>query len=227
MGSRISYSYSKSEVYYQNPRDEMLNYIPKNVKKTLEFGCGCGLFSELVKKELNAECWGVEIEEKYAKIAAEKLDRVIKSDAGDSITILPDKYFDCIILNDVLEHLQDPFSLLKSIKSKVTSNGVVVLSIPNVRFWNNLRAFAWRGEWDYKDAGILDNTHLRFFTHKSLIRMFQKLGYEVLNIEGLRPTHNKKFRVLNFLLWNRLWDARYHQFACVVRPVDEEQPGNE
>jgi 2-polyprenyl-3-methyl-5-hydroxy-6-metoxy-1,4-benzoquinol methylase len=227
MGSHISYSQSKSEVYYQNPREEMLGFIPKNVKRTLEFGCGCGLFSELVKKELDAECWGVEIEEKYAQIAAEKLDRVIRSDAGDSIAILPDGYFDCIILNDVLEHLEDPFSLLENLKSKVTSNGVVVLSIPNVRFWNNLRAFIWRGEWDYEDAGILDSTHLRFFTHKSLLRMFQKLGYEVLNIEGLRPTHNKKFRVLNFLLWNRLWDARYHQFACVVKPAGGKRSGNE
>jgi len=224
MGSHISYSNSKSEVYYQNTREEMLSYIPKNAKRTLEIGCGCGLFSELVKKELDAECWGVEIEEKSAKIAAEKLHRVVRSDAGDSLTTLPDNYFDCIILNDVLEHLQDPFTLLESIKSKVTSDGVVVLSIPNVRFWNNLRAFAWRGEWDYKEAGILDSTHLRFFTHKSLLKMFQRLGYEVLKIEGLNPTRNKKYRVQNFLLWNRLWDARYHQFACVVKPTDGEQP---
>lgn len=58
MGSHISQSSSKPDVYYQNTREEMLSYIPKNVKRTLEFGCGFGLFSELVKKELDAECWG-------------------------------------------------------------------------------------------------------------------------------------------------------------------------
>ena len=174
MPSHISYSQLKSDFYYQNPREEMFRFIPKNVQRTLEIGCGTGLFSELVKKELHAECWGVEIEEKCAKIAAEKLYRIIQSNVSDSLAILPDKYFDCIIMNDVIEHLYDPFSLLEIIKSKINSKGVVVLSIPNVRFWNNLRAFVWRGEWDYKDAGILDNTHLRFFTYKSLLKMFKK-----------------------------------------------------
>lgn len=218
---------SKPEVYYRNTREEMLCHIPRTAKKTLEFGCGCGLFSELVRKELDAECWGVEIEAKSAEIASDKLHKVIRSDAGDSLAALPDGYFDCIIFNDVLEHLQDPFSLLENIKRKLTNDGVVVLSIPNVRFWNNLRALVWRGEWDYEDAGILDKTHLRFFTYKSLLKMFRRLGYEVLNIEGLRPTHNRKFRILNFLVWNKLWDARYHQFACVVKPVDGEQAGSE
>ena len=220
MGSDISYSYSKPDNYYESARGEMIRYIPKNVKRTLEFGCGCGLFSEMVKKELNAECWGVEINDGAAQVASEKLYKVIRNDAKDSLTMLPDNHFDCIILNDVLEHLPDPFSLLENMKTKLKGAGVVVLSIPNVRFWNNLRAFAFRGEWDYKEAGILDSTHLRFFTYKSLVKMFRGLGYEILTIEGLNPTHNTKFRVLNSLLLNKLWDARYHHFACVIRPVE-------
>ena len=219
MGSKISYSHLKSNDYYESNRAEMLKYIPKTVRKTLEFGCGRGTFSELVKNQLHAECWGVEIDDRAAQIASGKLHRVITGDATETLAMLPDSYFDCVILNDILEHLRDPFYLLENVKSKLTSQGVIVASIPNVRFWNNLRDLVWRGEWDYKEAGILDSTHLRFFTYNSLLKMFRKLGYELLNIEGLRPTHSTKFRVLNFLLWNKLWDVQYHQFACVIKPA--------
>jgi methionine biosynthesis protein MetW len=221
MAGKISYSYFKPDNYYQGNRKEMLRYIPKDVTRTLEFGCGSGLFSEFLKHELKAECWGVEINEKSAEIASTKLDKVIKSDANESLALLPDGGFDCVILNDVLEHLQNPFSLLENLKSKLSNKGVVVLSVPNVRFWNHLRAYVWRGEWDYKDAGILDNTHLRFFTYKSLIKMFRNFGYEIITMEGLNPTHNTKFIIFNFLLLNRLWDAKFHQFACVIKPENK------
>ena len=219
MGSKITYSYIKPSNYYESTRAEMIRYVPGNVRKTLEFGCGCGSFSELVKNAFNAECWGVEMDDRSVEIASEKLYRVIKGDATESLSKLPESHFDCVILNDILEHLDDPFYLLENVKSKLTREGVVIASIPNVRFWNNLRDLVWRGEWDYKEAGILDITHLRFFTYRSLLKMFQNLGYEVLNIEGLKPTHNMKFRILNFLLCNKLWDARFHQFACVIKPV--------
>jgi len=208
----------KSAEYYENPRVEMLKYIPKDVKISLEFGCGCGYFSDSIKNAYNAECWGVEIEAQSAKRAADKLHRVINADAYRSLAEIPENYFDCIIFNDVLEHLVDPYSLLQVIKSKLNKQGVVVASIPNVRFWNNLRAMAIHGEWDYKEAGILDKTHVRFFTYKSIIKMFNELDYDILTIEGLNPTHNRKFKIINALFFNKLNDARYHQFACVARP---------
>ncbi len=218
MPSKISYSYIKPDSYYEGTRAEMLRYIPENVKKTLEIGCGYGFFSKLVKDNFNAECWAVEINDKAAQIASEKLDKVIKGDANKSLEKLPENYFDCVILNDVLGCIADPFYLLENIKRKLNSKGIVVASIPNVRHWNNLRAFAWRGEWDYRQVGILDSAHVRFYTYKSLGKIFQKLGYEILIMEGIRPTRNKKFKVLNFLLWNKLWDAKYTQFACVIKP---------
>lgn len=74
-------------------------------------------------------------------------------------------------------------------------------------------------DWDYKDVGILDKTHLRFFTYKSLLNMFERLNYEVVSIVGLRPTHSTSFGLINCVLFNRLSDAQYHQFACVIRPA--------
>ena len=219
MPRKISYSYAKPDHYYEGTRDQMLKYIPEDVEKTLEFGCGYGYFSKLVKDTFNAECWAVEICDKAAQIASESLHKVINDDANNSLEKLPDNYFDCIILNDVLGCITDPFSLLENLKGKLTTKGVIVASIPNVRYWRNLRSLAWRGEWDYMDLGILDSSHVRFYTYKSLIKMFGGLGYEIITMEGINASRNKKFKIVNFLLWNKLWDAKFSQFACVVKPI--------
>jgi len=218
MPNKISYSYSKPDHYYQATRDKMLKYIPCDVKKTLEIGCGYGYFSKLIKDTFNAESWAIEINEKAAQIACESLDNVIRGDANKSIGQLPDNYFDCVILNDVMGCIADPFSLLENIKRKLTGKGAIVASIPNVRYWRTLRALVFRGQWDYREFGILDTAHVRFYTYKSLIKMFGELGYETIIMEGINPTRNKKFKVVNFLLWNTLWDAKYSQFACVIKP---------
>jgi len=211
-------TWSKPKMYYETYRKEMLRYIPVNVKKTLEFGCGCGNFSELLKKTYGTESWGVEISEESVACARQKLDKVVKGDAIECLDKLPNGYFDVIVFNDILEHLVNPFYLLDNVRYKLTSEGVVVCSIPNVRYWNNLWNLLWEGDWTYTDMGILDITHLRFFTYKTIIKMFEDLGYEILNIEGLYPTKSRKFHVLNFLLIKRLMDARYLLFACVIKP---------
>jgi len=205
--------------YYNNSRDEMLKYIPHDVKTTLEFGCGCGNFSQLIKNKFNVECWGVEIDRQAAEKASEKLYKIINADAHQALNQIPENYFDCIIFNDVLEHLQDPYSLLRDIKSKLKSSGVIVASIPNVRFWSIIFKLTVHGQWDYRDSGILDKTHLRFFTYKSLVKMFNELNYDLLAIEGLHPTKSFAFKIINALCFNRLKDAEFHQFACVARPV--------
>jgi len=171
---------NKPTGYYQNNREDMLKYIPEGTKKTLEFGCGSGEFSALIKKNFNSEAWAVEIDKKAAQEAANKLDKVINADAVEAIKEIPDGYFDCIIFLDILEHLVDPYSLLYVVKTKLTDEGVIVASIPNVRFYRNMVNFLVHGDWDYKDKGILDKTHLRFFTYKSIMKMFSQLGFEVL-----------------------------------------------
>jgi 2-polyprenyl-3-methyl-5-hydroxy-6-metoxy-1,4-benzoquinol methylase len=214
----------KPDGYYDYDAAPMLNYIPPAVRRVLEFGCAKGNFSALIKQRFGADCWGVEICREAARMASQKLDRVICGDATESLPQLPNHYFDCIVFNDVLEHLVDPFSLLIAVKEKLTENGVVVASIPNVRYWKNLKKLVLHGRWDYEDAGILDKTHLRFFTYKSLVTIFAQLEYEVCRIEGMRPTSSRSFRRWNFLSFNRLWDARYMQFACVVRPSEGRGP---
>ncbi len=216
----ISTLSDKPEGYFRGVRREMLKYVPAGVKKTLEFGCSCGGFSDSIKKNFGAETWGVEIDKASAEQAAKILDNIINTDAIEALHKIPDDYFDCIFFLDVLEHLADPYSLLFSIKSKLTDKGLIVASIPNVRYYRNYVNFTIKGNWDYQDYGIMDRTHLRFFTYKSIIKMFEGLGFEILTIEGIRPTRNKMLRLLNILLLGALEDLKYQQFAVVAKPKD-------
>ncbi|MBW2740666.1 MAG: class I SAM-dependent methyltransferase [Deltaproteobacteria bacterium] len=202
--------------YFESNRAAMLQYIPDGVRKTLEFGCGTGLFSALLKEKLST--WGVEIDHDAAKKAAQKLDKVIEEDAMTSLAKIPDCYFDCALFFDVLEHLVDPYTLLVSVKQKLTEGAVVIASIPNIRYYRALSKLVVHGDWKYRDHGVLDKTHLRFFTKKSIARMFDQLGFDIVTLEGMHPTSSRTFRILNAFLLNCLSDVRYKHFAVVAKP---------
>jgi len=208
----------KPERYYKSKRDDMLRFIPEDVKTTLEFGCGTGVFSALVKEEFKTESWAVEIDEESAVSASEKLDKVINCDAFEAIDKLPDNFFDCIIFFDILEHLVNPYELLLLVKKKLTKNGVIITSIPNIRFYRNLVRFVFNGDWEYQDEGLMDKTHLRFFTRKSLLSMFDRLDYEIIEFEGIHPTHSRNLKILNFLTLNSFADTKYLHYVTVARP---------
>jgi len=196
----------------------MLKYIPEGTKTILEFGCGFGGFSTLVKEKLGIESWAVEIEKNAAQEAAKKLDKVINADASEALQQIPDDYFDCIVLFDILEHLIDPYSLLCSLKTKLTKTGVIVASIPNIRYYRAFVDFVIHGNWDYKEHGIMDKTHLRFFTYKSISKTFKQLGFEILELQGIHPTSSRTYKLLNILFLNLVSDIRYKHFAVVVKP---------
>ena len=204
--------------YFRNPRYEMIGFIPENAKKILDVGCGEGYFGYELKKRIKATIWGVELDRTAAESAREKLDNVVIGDISNIIYELPDNYFDCIIFNDILEHLIDPFTMLVEIQRKLTSTGVVVSSIPNIRYFDHVRRYLLKKEWKYEDSGILDRMHLRFFAKKSIVDMFESTGYDILNICGINPTKSKNYRILNLLLLGGISDMKYLQFACVTRP---------
>lgn len=198
-------------------RIEMLKYIPSGIKTLLDVGCGFGAFSSLIKKERNCEVWGTDITDKLPRDKV-LIDKFIQGDIASTIDQLPDSYFDCIVFNDVLEHLYDPETILLKMKSKLKSKGIIVCSIPNVRFVHNLKNLLLKKEWKYEDDGILDRTHIRFFTIKSIREMFHKLDYQIIRIEGLKPAKSALMPLLNILSFKYFDDIRYLQFACVVKP---------
>lgn len=204
--------------YYSQERPEMLAFLPADFKTVLDLGCGAGFFSASIKKRFPAvNIWGVERDERSAAQAKEKLDKVYCSDLLEAIDDLPDNFFDVIVCNDILEHLADPFSLIIKLKQKLSSGGRIISSIPNVRYLPNLKKLLIDKQWRYEDEGILDRTHLRFFTAKSIKDMFVQAGYQIETFKGINAINSWKFNLLNIISLGYLSDTRYLQFACVVK----------
>ncbi|MCB1614660.1 MAG: class I SAM-dependent methyltransferase [Pseudomonadales bacterium] len=209
--------FEKANEYYGSDRAEILPFVPEGTETTLEFGCGLGDFSALVKKRFDTESWAVELHPEAAKTAAAKIDKVLNKDAIEALSELPDNKFDAIFFLDILEHLIDPYSLLSACNQKLSDNGVLISSIPNIRYYRALKNYVFKGQWEYKDQGLMDITHIRFFTHSSIGNMFKRLGFDDVSLHGIHETRSNGYRILNALSLNSLWDARYKHFIAVAR----------
>lgn len=173
---------SQKQSYYQHKRSEMIPFMPSEYSRVLEIGCGEGGFrSNFIDKE--HEYWGVEMQTNMP--ARERLDKVLVGTYDEVSNNLPDHYFDLIVCNDVVEHMENHIAFLNNIKSKLSASGRLVLSIPNVRYIANLAELLFQKDWRYRDSGILDRTHLRFFTKKSLIQVLAQTGWTINKIEGI------------------------------------------
>ena len=144
------------------------------------------------------------------------VDNILNGRVEDLINSIPDNYFDCITFNDILEHLIQPGDVLRMMKAKLTENGIIIASIPNVRFYHNLYELLVKKDWKYEDYGILDTTHLRFFTKTSMKRMFEDSGYNIIKHEGINANSSWKLKLLNFLTFGSQSDMKYEQFVCIA-----------
>lgn len=204
--------------YFANARPEMLPFVPDECKKILECGCGDGAFGELVKQQRDCDYYGIELFPEAAKIAETRLDKVFTGDLGEILDSFSDESYDCAIFNDVLEHLANPFEILERLRPKVKPGGYVVSSIPNVRYIGNLRRLLLQKDWEYRhEGGILDFTHLRFFTQKSIARMYELSGYDIVKNEGINPIGGIIMKLLELLSLGNLSDTKFIQFATVAR----------
>lgn len=170
---------------YIGMRNDILDLVPDNINKVLDIGCSTGTLGEKIKTRNRAEVVGIEIDEQMAKVANEKLDRVIignieKTDLADCLS---NNYFDCIIFADILEHLDNPWDVLKRTAIFLNGEGIIIASVPNVRHYTTIINLVIKGYWPYRERGIHDKTHLRFFALKNIREMFQNAGLEIVKIE--------------------------------------------
>ena len=184
------------EGYYQNARPEIFKIVPKSAKSVLEKGCAAGCFR--LNFPNNIEYWGVEPVLEAAEQARLKNIKVFHETYNAVASQIPDEYFDVIVCNDVIEHISDTEHFLRSLKSKLSSKGVILGSIPNVRFWGNLFNLLIMKDWKYEQSGVLDKTHLRFFTRKSFLREMQQAGFDVIYLKGIESS---KMKILKALFW--------------------------
>lgn len=165
---------------------KMLRLIGDN-KRVIDFGCATGYFARLLCNR-GCEVIGVEVNPKAAKIAEKYCQEVIVADLDFvclseicSEKLLSNK-FDVAVFGDVLEHLRNPWKVLTETRSLLKPQGFVIASIPNIAH-GAIRLALLQGNFEYKQLGILDNTHLRFFTHKTIKQLFEDSGYLIDVIE--------------------------------------------
>ncbi len=167
---------------------KMLCLIGEN-KRVIDFGCATGYFARLLTNR-GCEVIGVEVNPKAAKVAKKYCDKVIVADL-DFVSLndilskhILDKKFDVAVFGDVLEHLRNPWKVLEETRNILELQGYVVASIPNIAH-GAIRLALLQGNFEYKQLGILDNTHLRFFTRKTVEELFEDSGYL---IDAIAPT---------------------------------------
>jgi len=209
---------SKTVGYFGTPRAEMLEFVPQNVESILEIGCGAGAFGALVKQHRNCKYTGVELTDNASEKASKLLDRVIVANIENSTLPFQPGAFDCLILNDILEHLIDPWKILKELTLYLKPGGYVVISVPNVRFSEVIKDLVFRKKWEYREQGVLDQTHLRFFTESSLRELCFSAALEVITLKGINGIQYAwRLQLINIILLGALNDMRYMQFGCVCK----------
>lgn len=165
--------------YFNGQRSDVADLVPDSCTRVLDVGCGYGGLGRSLLARGKKQVWGVEINSD----ASSHLDGVYEDHwIGDVEQFqLPVGFedFDCIVFADVLEHLNDPWGTLARYLQWLKPGGYVVASIPNVRNIALLFNLIVRGRWRYEDSGLLDRTHLRFFTRREIMDLFSAAGLQV------------------------------------------------
>ncbi len=159
----------------------LLGLVPAGVERVVEVGCSSGAMgAAFLRDHPECEYIGIEVVAEYAEAAQERVSEVVVAD----IEKMDDRAFevlcptDCWIFGDVLEHLYDPWRALKRLRASLSDQGCVVACIPNAQHWS-VQARLATGAFRYEDAGLLDRTHIRWFTRKTIIELFDASGYEI------------------------------------------------
>ena len=151
-------------------------------KRVLELGCAVGHMTRALTG-LGCRVVAVDVDEVATRSAAEFAERVLVADLSDPTALeqLKGERFDVVLAGDVLEHLPDPLSVLQRCRSLLTPDGALVLSLPNVAHVD-LKLGLLQGRWEYRDTGLLDRTHLRFFTRRSIDELLHDAGFVPVEI---------------------------------------------
>jgi SAM-dependent methyltransferase len=191
----------------------MIPFIPIAARSVLDVGCSRGRFGALLRNaDPGRNLVGIEPDPEAVKEAAHNYDEVICGLFPEDMPA--GSTFDCIVFNDVIEHVVDPWTLLRKAERHLTPAGRIVASIPNIRYYIVVRDLLLRGRWEYADWGILDRTHLRFFTRESINRLFPECGYIIDQLTPINPIQLRRAALLT-TKWFR--DMRYQQFAVVAK----------
>lgn len=178
--------------------NKISEFAAGNTLSILEVGCSSGYFGSALINH-GHQVWGIEPDEQAASVASESLTFVFCGFIEDFFSKHQSSKFDVIVFGDVLEHLLDPVSILRQCSGFLNKDGIIVASLPNVSHFA-VRAMLLEGRWEYSDLGILDRTHLAFYTRDTLIDLFSDAGYEIKDISAVRISAEQADELCNFKL---------------------------
>lgn len=202
----------KQDSYFQGARPDVVKLIPVGPNRILELGCGEG------KTLLNAREQGKAAELVGIDIISTTpthslLDRYLQGDL-DSLTIpYPDNYFDVVICADVLEHLVDPWDVLKRLVALLKPGGLLIASIPNARDYLLFTSIYLKGSFAYKQAGLFDRGHIRFFCKKDMRELLEEAGLSVVKFDFTVEKIRKLAWLLSFGLFEQILVKQYRIIA--------------
>ena len=209
----------KSEDYFAHARREIAPLLPQQCGRVLEIGCGSGATLGWLRGEQRASCTvGVEILEAAAQRARVHADEVYCLDFERVELPLEDKKFDLILCLDVLEHMVNPWLVVDRLVSQyLVPGGTLIVSLPNVRHYSVVLPLLFWGRWDYEDAGLLDRTHLRFFTRDTAIELLSHSRLESVRCRGAGfewPSRKGIFNTFTASVFQELLTYQYFLTAC-------------
>lgn len=171
----------KQTPVHEQHNPSLLSLIPPDSEKIIEVGCSSGALAREFKK-ISPRCHylGIEIDPEYTELAKRHCDKAITLDIEQASEQfwLDQADRDCWIFGDTLEHLKDPWAILRKIRAGIPKSGSVVVCIPNAQHWS-IQAKLSTGQFRYENNGLLDRTHLRWFTRQTLIELFDDTGFEI------------------------------------------------
>ena len=195
----IKQLYLKKDIqYFSLERELFKSEIKGNNLNILDVGCGSGALGAFLISNQNCTVHGFEINSNIIHLAEKNLTSVVEGNIETDQIPFEFKSFDYIVLGDVLEHLINPMQTLQKLIKYLRKDGVLLVATPNVKHWSVTYNLIFKDNWEYKDWGILDYTHLRFFTKKSLNDMLQLNNISNFKLERIIQNPSKSHFINKF-----------------------------
>lgn len=197
--------------YHSIIRMDAIRMVEKNPEQhILEIGCGTGnTLAYLKQNGFAAYVEGIEKVHECITVDSSVIDKITVTDV-ENLDFSGNRKFDVVLLLDILEHLREPFLLLERITKLIEPSGYLIVSIPNIRNLSILKQLIINGNWDYQDYGILDRTHLRFFTKKSFLKSIGRAGIKLKVVDYRANYDNYPF----WINWMKNFSLMKDFFIC-------------
>jgi 2-polyprenyl-3-methyl-5-hydroxy-6-metoxy-1,4-benzoquinol methylase len=206
--------------YYATARHDVLRFIATPPERMLEIGCGTGAtMGVLHARRAPEQAIGIELDPHAAMEARKVFDTVLEGEveSADFESLIALGTLDLVLCLDVLEHLKDPWQVVRRVSPLLRAGGRLVISVPNIRNWKFIKRLLFAGDFHYTDSGLLDRTHLRFFVRETAAELAISGGLSLVGVHDSRVYHPLEFRnLLNILTFGATRELVAKQWIVVA-----------